>query len=169
MVYNETTVFLAKRAAENKDATLDFGLYLRQFNTLYGWMFEDDEIADELEAALADDIIEIEEKRFSKYGDSIATKIESPETLLREFSAIAFLLARNSFERHKVYTLANWLRVPVKGLIDTKNLFFTEEQLQEPKISRMVEETKLDLDYACGDGREMSRRMKKYLDEKGKA
>lgn len=134
---------------------IDVKGYAAQIRTIYGRVFD----PDIFENIMFDELVEIESERIKQYGPSIAFRVSNAETLITEYSEIAFKMAQKGYLSNRVFICA----VPLSEMFyDFVSSDFTNRELKE-RLRKTISETGLDLEYASGNSNAMSVRMSQFV------
>ena len=129
--------------------------YEQEFKMLYGLIWEFDAITD----ARKDEILYIEEKRISEKRDYYRGEQITPAGLVKMYSQLAFLLAKEHCKNGKIFDIA--LQINEYFLAFVQDDFLTKDEKQ--RLRKEISETQLDFKCAAGHDRFSSLRMAPYI------
>lgn len=129
-------------------------LYKEDFNFLYGALWRDGEISKTVE----EEIIYIECIRIKDMTDYPEFKF-SPMYLIRQYSNISFMLAREHCATGRAFQLSKLLKTVLDVFLECDFLSKKEHQI----LKREISETILDLEYSNGNDHFSSIRMIPFI------
>lgn len=139
------------------NAEIDFEAYAEQLNMLYGAIYESDTFI----PIMFDEMVEIETTRIKANSISITKVINNVETLILEYSKIAFDLARKSLYGNRAFRIASVLKVVFSELINSSVI----NKDMKLSLKNTISETELDFVYAAGNHNVASLRMAQIIRE----
>lgn len=139
------------------NAEIDFEAYAEQLNMLYGAIYETDTFI----PIMFDEMVEIETTRIRANGISITKVINNIETLILEYSKIAFDLARKSLYENRAFRIASVLKVVFSELINSSVI----NKDMKLSLKNTISETELDFVYAAGNHNVASLHMAQIIRE----
>ena len=136
---------------------IDAEAYVQQLNMLYGAIYE----MDVFQPIMFDEIVDIENSRIKANGVNVIKVINGVETLILEYSKIAFDLARKSLYENRAFRICSALKVVFSELASS-SLINKEKKMS---FKNTISETELDFGYAAGNHNVASIRMAQLIRE----